>query len=685
MPKILLISDENKVSNNVLELLNDIGHEVLYASSEQESLNVALNHTPDIAIINAPCKFGSSASICKKLKLQVDNSDIQIILLIPDDSTSKEVLIPADGYIPKPFSDNILIATVNAHLRIKDLLNILYTNNRKLATSLFQLNTLYNTSSQLAGTLDKSKLIDIMNEGLEKTLNYSFSTVLLINSSYDITLEINSEHAISENLQEALKTRAVEQYCKLFTPETMPFEFTEENIKLKFNIKDESEIYDIDMLSSFSLFSDISANDKFFGTVEIIRNKEFKQEDITCFQTVVNQVALPLESAILYEEIKATNAKLEMLEKMKSEFISIVSHELRTPLTAIKNSLDIMLSGKTGEITKSMDNFLNMAKRNVGRLSGIINDLLDLSKIEAGKMKYRFNKMNVKEPIEFVKSTLENLAQKKDIEIELNIPPEIKDIYADTSRIEQILTNLISNAIKFTDDNGKIIISVEEISYKTASKNSKNKDNLLKTSHIKISVKDTGIGILNEDMPKVFDKFHQIETSLNRKVGGTGLGLPIAKQLVDAHRGKIWVESEPNKGSVFSFILPIISEENIFILELDNLIQQAKYSHSSVSLLTIEEKGENLLIKDIEAGNANIIRRRDDSKIFVQDSKMYILLPNLEKKNTSTIIKRIKNMYKTVTYSDNAVKKSVSIYPNDAITAEELIQHAKKSLKAVKF
>ncbi|UKI42105.1 MAG: HAMP domain-containing histidine kinase [Candidatus Melainabacteria bacterium] len=122
---------------------------------------------------------------------------------------------------------------------------------------------------------------------------------------------------------------------------------------------------------------------------------------------------MPLESAILYEEIKNANIRLEQLERLKSDFISIVSHELRTPLTAIKNSLDIVLNGKTGELSSAGHKFMDMAKRNVERLSGIINDLLDLSKVEAGKMEFRFKKENINPTIEFVKSTFENLAKEK--------------------------------------------------------------------------------------------------------------------------------------------------------------------------------------------------------------------------------------------------------------------------------
>ena len=221
-----------------------------------------------------------------------------------------------------------------------------------------------------------------------------------------------------------------------------------------------------------------------------------------------------------------------------------------------------MLSGRMGEITNIQDNFLTLAKRNVDRLAGIINDLLDLSKIEAGKMEYRFEQLNIIEPVKFVMSTFENLAEKKNIRLSVNKTLDEFNIYGDSNKIEQILNNLISNAIKFTPNNGKISINIEEITTNSIDTTLFYSDSGYELdseqNYVKITVEDTGIGIKHEDIPKVFDKFQQIESSLSREVGGTGLGLPIAMQLIEAHKGKIWLESEPEKGSKFSFIIPLL-------------------------------------------------------------------------------------------------------------------------------
>ncbi len=572
MSKILILSKNNDINNDLISLLSGVGYEAVSVGTEKDAVKVAKDFSPDIAIIDTSLTNINIGGLCRNLKLQNETNDTQIILLTSKDSPSEEILVGADGYITKPFNENILIATVNAHLRIKKLLDILYTNNSELAKSLYQLNVLYNVSSQLAGTLDKTKLINIMSTGLDKSLSYSLCHVLIMNDPQDATLIINSVSPISAALEEALKLRAMLSYKSLFENNKLPFDLSIENVKVEKHIKEEDGLLDLNIIIWDCMFSPISTSDKFFGTVEIIRKNEFSGEDSTCFHTVVKQVALPLESALLYEEIQKTNIKLEKLEKLKSEFISIVSHELRTPLTSIKNSLEMMISGRMGEITKVQDNFLCLAKRNVNRLAGIINDLLDLSKIEAGKMEYRFEPVNIIEPVKFVLSTFENLAEKKNICLSLHADKNEFNIYGDSTRIEQVLTNLISNAIKFTPNKGKVTVCIKEIKPESIDTKMFYNDSTIKDAcfeanyeknYVQITVEDTGIGIKTEDIPKVFDKFQQIESSLSREVGGTGLGLPIAMQLIEAHKGKIWLESEPDKGSKFHFIIPLMRSERL--------------------------------------------------------------------------------------------------------------------------
>ena len=571
MPKILVYSQNSNDINSVVTPLKDVGYIVSHTNDFEKLYDLAAEFCADIVILSLQADMDFVSKVCRKIRLIDQSSDVQIILLLEENLSFNDISQGADGYIARPINSAILVSTVNAHLRLKNHLDIFSANNSELAKRFYQLKVLYDTNSKLAGTLNRRKLINIMNEGLEQSISYSLCSTLIINNPEDILLQVNSIYPLTKRLEQALKLRAIITYKSMFPDEELPFDFNVNNIKTEVNFKKDDETYDLEVMSFASIFSPLSTQDKFFGTVEIMRDTELSREDTTCFQTVVSQVALPLESAILYEEIQEKNIKLEKLEKLKSEFVSIVSHELRTPLTAIKNALDIMLSGKTGDINEKMANFLNMGKRNVIRLSGIINDLLDLSKIEAGKMEYRFEKTNLKDPINMVLSTFKPTAQEKEIDFSANFDVDEANSYADSSKIEQVLSNLISNALKFTANKGRVEIILSE----------KNSD------YWQIAVKDTGIGISKENISKVFDKFQQIESSLSRKVGGTGLGLPIAQEFIFAHKGSIWVESEENKGTTFIFTLPKFNEQMNFLIELELFYEKSKNISTNFAILKL--------------------------------------------------------------------------------------------------
>jgi signal transduction histidine kinase/CheY-like chemotaxis protein len=692
MSKILLVDNNEETAKNITQLLTDFGYEIILALDGNEAINLTNTNLPDIVLIDATVVKDNLSSICKSLKFYTQTNDIQILLLTPKNTPPDEVLAGADGYITKPFSDNILLATINAHLRIKKLLDILYTNNSELAKSLYQLNVLYNTSSQFAGTLDKNKLLKIMNHGLEKSLKNTLCCTLVLDEE-DPRLLINATNKISDDLLEVIKARIITNYIEYTGQDIAPID--PEDIHTETNYRKTDKYLNPDVLEKDTLFSAINVADKPFGAVEIFRDAEFSGEDVTCFQTVVKQVSLPLESAILYEEIKEKNIKLEKLEKLKSEFISIVSHELRTPLTAIKSSIDIIQSGRAGETTSIQEKFLTNAKRNVDRLSAIINDLLDLSKIEAGKMDFKFALLDVTDPLNHVISTFKPVADTKNIAIETNFDEHtLPNIYGDCSKLEQVFSNLVSNAIKFTPANGSITISCKVVSDKEIDpskfsilKKDPGTINLkthkkIEGDYLEIEIEDTGIGIAKEDLHKVFDKFQQIESSLSREVGGTGLGLAIAKQLVDNHRGEIWVESSLGSGSRFCMILPVARQGNIFLLELDSKLQQSKISHSSLALLTLTNNAEDnrLMMKEVSNKIVNIFRKDDQSKFLIEDNIIKIILLNTDKIGADNVLKRIKKQLKEIKEIDHSkLVVGVAIYPDDAISSEELIDLSQKN------
>jgi len=598
MTKIfLLFNDDNAKSQVQSALLAKKDVEIMDSIGEIDDVLLQINNfMPDIILIENG--YNNCEFVIRQLKSSSLNQDTQIILLL-NKHESSDVLNLADGFIEYPLNENILISTIESHFKIKKSLDRLTENNKELSRSLYQLNVLYNTSSQFSGTLNTSRLYDIMIEAMEKTLSFDVSCVLILNSQGNPVFNLNTIHVPSENLIDALKIRSILNYRNALEKESSFTSFDLENIDIVQKTKQtrSSRIFGIDTISFDSLFAPIKIGDEFFGVVELFRQTPFQNEDVTCFQSIIHQVALPLRSAKLYEEISDANKKLEKLEKLKSEFVSIVSHELRTPLTPINNSLEIVLNEQAGPISDDAKNFISMAKRNIQRLSGIIEDLLDLSRIQTGKLDFKYKLVDITSSLELLQKTFLQVANEKNININLNIKEELPEIYADIRRIEQIFSNLVSNALKFTSPDGDIIVEAE-----LADSFDIKKEKLVlpvgspSGKYIKIGVYDNGIGIKKEDIPKIFDKFSQIETSLKRNNGGVGLGLTITKQLIDSHMGLIEVESEEQVGSAFIVYLPLATETKIFELDLSRAIT----NNADVGVFRICSKKDLNLIQQLK-------------------------------------------------------------------------------------
>jgi PAS domain S-box-containing protein len=240
-------------------------------------------------------------------------------------------------------------------------------------------------------------------------------------------------------------------------------------------------------------------------------------------------------------EKKRYERRLRELDKMKSDFVSNVSHELRTPLTAIKGSVDNMLDGITGPLNEKQGRYLTRIKSNADRLTRLINNILDLSRIEAGRIDLRPANFSVVPLAKEVAEVLRTVAAEKLISLEVTSSNDGVDAWADRDKVTQVLMNLIGNAVKFTPEHGKVTVAVERDG----------------NDWVQVSVADTGPGILPEEANKIFVKFYQIDQAANQKTKGTGLGLAISKALVEMHGGKIWVESEVGRGCTFSFTLPV--------------------------------------------------------------------------------------------------------------------------------
>jgi signal transduction histidine kinase len=273
----------------------------------------------------------------------------------------------------------------------------------------------------------------------------------------------------------------------------------------------------------------------------------FSAEDAHIFTTLATQTAIALQNARLYAEQAATLTQLRELDKLKSSFLANMSHELRTPLNSILGFTDVMLEGLDGPLTDYMENDLRLVQKNGQHLLHLINDVLDMAKIEAGKMNLHPEIFKVHELLHEVTGITSTLASDKNLSLFIEeVSDQDVEIYADHTRLRQVMINLVNNAIKFTEK-GEVCLSTKAI----------------EGGRVLVSVKDTGIGIPPEKLDSIFQEFTQVDTSTTRKAGGTGLGLPISRRLVEMHGGRLWAESTGVEGEGASFYVELPVEARI--------------------------------------------------------------------------------------------------------------------------
>jgi PAS domain S-box-containing protein len=287
--------------------------------------------------------------------------------------------------------------------------------------------------------------------------------------------------------------------------------------------------------------------DKVLGVFDVQSNitNHFTEEDAYIYTTLASQVAVALQNARLYTEQAATVTQLRELDRLKTSFLANMSHELRTPLNSILGFSDVIIEGLDGPVTEQMDNDLRLIGKNGQHLLHLINDVLDMAKIDAGRMNLQPEKFKLNGLFEEAINITSSLADAKSLSVVIKEDSDQEvEVFADRTRIQQVMINLINNAIKFTEQGG-ISLSARQAE-----------------DHVLIEVHDAGIGIPSEQLQTIFQEFTQVDSSPTRKTGGTGLGLPISRRLVELHGGRLWAESTgvSGEGSTFYVELPLIAK-----------------------------------------------------------------------------------------------------------------------------
>ena len=350
----------------------------------------------------------------------------------------------------------------------------------------------------------------------------------------------------------------------------------------------------------------------------------FNENDLRLLSTIAASVGVALRNAKLFEEVKQAKLEAEAASKVaekaneaKSAFLSTVSHELRTPLTSVLGFTKIIRKrledkifpaldrndGKNEKTINQISENLNVVISEGERLTHLINDVLDLAKIEAGKMEWNFEKVSLPEVAERAIMATSSLFEQKSLQLVKNIDTNIPEISGDRDKLIQVIINLISNAVKFTDS-GSVSCDVYR-----------------KNDELVVSITDTGIGIAMDDYSAVFEQFKQVGgDTLTDKPKGTGLGLPICKEIVEHHGGRIWLESEVGKGSTFSFALPVIQTENVQPIHLNELVKQLKVQMAQSSIHIDGQNATILIVDDEEAIRSLLHQELSEAGYLIEEA-----------------------------------------------------------------
>lgn len=311
----------------------------------------------------------------------------------------------------------------------------------------------------------------------------------------------------------------------------------------------------------------IGLEGKCIGVFTIASEKNIPHQSIRLLQIFSNQSAIAIENARLIknleEKVRERTSELERAKllaesanRAKSGFLANMSHELRTPLTSIIGFSEVIYDELFGPLNEKQKEYMNLILTSANHLLNLINDILDLSKVEAGRMELELSKFLVKDLMNSSLTMVKEKALKHRITLRLDIEPDAEiEMEADERKLKQIMFNLLSNAVKFTPDGGSVVVRARRIGYEEI--RNLGIDSIPEKDFLEISVEDTGIGIKAEDIPKLFSEFSQLSSPYQKKYQGTGLGLALTKKLVELHKGRIWCESEYGRGSKFTFIIPI--------------------------------------------------------------------------------------------------------------------------------
>lgn len=416
--------------------------------------------------------------------------------------------------------------------------------------------TLHELGKKINTTFNIEDLFALINKPLVSKLGFSKALIVIKNEASGSTSIKTFVGYSDDEISEIEKD--INKESIIVKPLIKKGEYLLVNRDLE-KIEHEDRLADIFKTESF-LTVPIIAKDEVVGFILMGNASSYSkvtQGDTELLSVLASQIGTAIENTRLYSELfnshhelerrvkertielDRLNEELKRLNKVKTDFVSAVSHELRTPLTSIKGYASILMAGKLGEVSPAQKERLEKIDKHSNNLTHLVNNLLDIARIESGKIQMETREISIKEMLDSIIDIITPQLREKNLAIKMNIKTKKDKIKADPTQLERVFLNLLSNAIKFSLEGKRIIVSMQD-----------------KDDFVEFSVEDMGIGIPKKDLQNVFEEFFRADNALDQNIKGTGLGLSLVKKIIEAHKGKIWVESEEGKGTKFSFTIP---------------------------------------------------------------------------------------------------------------------------------
>ncbi len=518
--RILVVDDSRTLREFVVQVLsNQEGFVVLEARDGIEGLEMALADSPDLILCDLEMPRLNGAQVVDALRTQ--QADIPIILITSHGSEEIAVEFFRKGvkdYLIKPFTAEEMNAAIEralSEVRLRQekeaLTRHLAAANQQLRRRVRELDTLYRVGKSVTSLLSKDELLGRILDAVFYMIGAEEAALLLVDEeSGELRTELHRQRVTGETSRLARRTA--------------------EELAAEAARKGDATA------SGAMLSAPLKVGDKIIGVLSVgnrVSARPFSGHDRQLLMALGDYAAIALENARLYEEVRQA-------DRAKSEFVSFVAHELGTPMTSIRGYTDALVKGMCDPLTPQQEQFLSIISSNVERMQVLVSDLLDISRIETGRLRIEMRPSGLLGALEGALQATRGQIEARSQQLTVEVPEDLPLVHADPERLTQILINLLSNAYKYTPDGGRIHVRA-----------------WLQDGYVYCAVSDSGIGISPEDQAKLFTKFFRSENPAARKKPGTGLGLCIVKSLVELQGGRVEVESQLGKGTTFTFTVPV--------------------------------------------------------------------------------------------------------------------------------